>query len=388
MSQSKTDRTKVGIIGCGNVTLGYHVPALLASDSVSILGIADPNEMRRRRVQESARLDDAHSFAEHQALLDAQPDYVLLAVPPKFRFAILQDCVRAGVPVLTEKPLAIQPRQAKAMIDLMSAAHLKFGMVHNYLYFPEYQLARELAADGSLGQLRHVTLNFLGMPDNPGAAEFRPNWRHDVAESGGGILMDMLHVLYVAEYLFRQPIRAVSAVVDNLDHPGDTVEDLVLIHAYFDSGYADIHLAWGEGMGGAELSGTDGRMMIFYEGYGTGPFLPLASCILKNRDGLQSLTPRKDNDLRRNFQLVHEQFAEAVRLNQPPLADAPSGLRALEAVLAAYKSAALGAVIPLPLASDDPVFERGALGIAELSVPATSLLARRQLFGLSSHSAA
>lgn len=382
MSEPTTGMVKVGIIGCGNVTLGYHVPALLALNNVSILGIADPNEIRRVRVQELAHLDDAHSFADYRPLLDAGPDYVLLAVPPKFRFTIIQDCARAGIHVLTEKPLAITPREGNAMVELMNEAHLKFGMVHNYLYFPEYRLARELASDGSIGQLRHVTLNFLGMPDNPGAAEFRPNWRHDIAESGGGILMDMLHVVYVAEFLFGQPIRAVSAVIDNLDHPGDAVEDFVLIHFYFDSGYATIHLAWGEGVGGAELSGTQGRILILYDEYGTGPFLPLASFVLKNRDGLKTLEPRQDTNLRLNFQLLHAQFAEAVRLDQPPVAPAAAGLRALEAVLAAYKSAALGTVIPLPLASDDPVFIRGALGLAELDVPAMSPLARRGLFGL------
>jgi len=382
----KTGTVKVGIIGCGNVTVGYHVPALLALNDVSILGIADPNEIRRRRVQESTHLGEDHSFSDHRALLDAKPDYVLLAVPPKFRFPILQDCARAGVHVLSEKPLSTLPYEAQAMIDLMAGAQLKFGMVHNYLFFPEYQLARELALDGSIGQLRHITLNFLGMPDNPGAAEYRPNWRHDVSESGGGILMDMLHVVYVSEFLFGQPIRAVSAVIDNLDHPGDIVEDYCLLHFYFDSGYATVNLAWGEGVGGAELSGTDGRVMIFYDEYGTGPFLPLANFILKNRDGLKYLEPRQDTNLRLNFQLLHAQFADAVRLNQPPIAPAAAGLQALEAVLAAYKSAALGAVIFLPLAPDDPVFQRGAPGLAELNVPSTSLLARRELFGLGSQS--
>lgn len=379
-----SDPINVGIIGCGNVTLGYHVPALLALNGVSILGIADPNEIRRARVRELTHVGDAYSFADHRALLDTKPDYVLLAVPPKFRFAILQECARAGVHVLTEKPLSIMPREGKAMVDLMNGAHLKFGMVHNYLFFPEYGLARELVSDGSIGQLRHITLNFLGMPDNPGAVEFRPNWRHDVSESGGGILMDMLHVVYVAEFLFGQPIRAVSAVIDNLDHPGDTVEDFCLIHLYFDSGYATINLAWGEGMGGAEISGTEGRLMIFYSEYGTGPFLPLASFILKNRDGLKYLEPRQDTNLNLNFQLLHAQFADAVRLNQLPIAPAAAGLRALEAVLAAYKSAALGALVPVPLASDDPVFQRGAAGLAELNVPIASLLARRGLFGLGS----
>jgi len=373
---------KVGIIGCGNVTLGYHVPALAALSDISLVGIADPNEIRRTRVREATYLDDAFSFSDHRRLLDAKPDYVLLAVPPKFRFDILEDCARAGVHVLTEKPLAIVPQQGQAMIDLMNQAGLKFGMVHNYLFFPEYQLARELAADGSIGQLRHITLNFLGMPDNPGAAEFRPNWRHDIAESGGGILMDMLHVVYVAAFLFGKPIRAVSAVIDNLDHPGESVEDFCLIHFYFDSGYATVNLAWGEGIGGAELSGTEGRIMIFYDEYGTGPFLPLASFVLKNSDGLRNLHPRQDTNLFLNFQLLHAQFANAIRLNQPPIAPAETGLRALEAVLAAYKSAALGAVVALPLAGDDSVFQRGAQAIADLSTPSMSLLARRGLYGL------
>jgi predicted dehydrogenase len=373
---------KVGIIGCGNVTLGYHVPALLALKDVAISGIADPNEMRRTRVQQAAQLPDAYSFSDHRALLDTKPDYVLLAVPPKFRHAILHDCAAARVHVLSEKPLAIVPREAQAMIDLMQRAQLQFGMVHNYLFFPEYQLARQLAADGSIGQLRHVTLNFLGMPDNPGAAEFRPHWRHDVAEAGGGILMDMLHVMYVAEYFFQQPLRAVSAVIDNLDHAGDAVEDFCLIHLHFDSGYATINLAWGEGMGGAEIGGTDGRIMIFYEQYGTGPFLPLLNFTLKNRDGIQQFEPRQDTNLRANFQLLHAQFADAVRNHHAPIAPADAGLRALQAVLAAYKSAALGAVIPLPFATDDPVFQRGVLGLREYTLPSHSPLARRGLFGL------
>ena len=135
-------------------------------------------------------------------------------------------------------------------------------------------------------------------------------------------------------------------------------------------------------MGGAELSGTQGRIMIFYDDYGTGPFIPLESFILKNRAGVKRLEPRRETNFRLYFQLLHTQFADAVRLDQPPIAPAAAGLRALEVVLAAYKSAALGTVVPLPLQPDDPVFQRGALGLAELDVPSTSLLARRGLFGL------
>lgn len=374
--------TRVGIIGCGNVTLGAHAPALRALDELSVVGIADPNELRRQRVQDFLQLPDSAAYPDHRALLANKPDYVLLAVPPQIRLPIIEDCVRASVPVLTEKPLSTVPLQARAMIDLMREARLPFGMVHNYLFFPEYRLANELNAAGTIGRLRHVSLNFLGMPDNPGAAEYRPGWRHDVMQAGGGVLMDMVHVIYVAEFLMGEPIRTVSAVIDNLDHPNEAVEDFCLIHLYFDSGYVTINLAWGKGMGGVELSGTDGRMMILYENLGTGPFIALDSFTVINGRGTQMFHPRREADNPLTFRLLHADFAEALRLNRPPIAPAEAGLRALTGALAAYESSALGRVVSLPLSPDDPVFQRGVLGLNDWQLPQDSPLVQRGLFGL------
>src|SRR5581483_1686682 len=42
----------VGTFGCCNVTLTYHAPPLRDLDRVSVIGIADPIEQRRKRVQE------------------------------------------------------------------------------------------------------------------------------------------------------------------------------------------------------------------------------------------------------------------------------------------------------------------------------------------------
>ncbi len=53
----------------------------------------------------------------------------------------------------------------------------------------------------------------------------------------------------------------------------------------------------------------------------------------------------------------------------------------LEAVVGAYASAALGRDVALPLDPADPVYARGAAGIAELALPKGSLVRRRGLFG-------
>jgi predicted dehydrogenase len=376
------DPLRVGIIGCGNITVNDHAPTLRGLEGVRMTAIADPTESRRQKTQALLGLPDSACFANHQALLDVGVDYVVLAVPQKFRRPIVEDCARAGVHVLSEKPIATVPADARAMSDVMRAANVRCGMIHNYLYYPEYKLARALIASGAIGQLRHTTLNFLGVPDSPGAADYRPRWRHDPAEAGGGILMDMIHAVYVAEFLVAEPVRAVSAIVDNLDHSGEAVEDFTLVTYHFDSGYATVNMGWGEGPGGVEIGGTGGRMMIFYKDYGTGPFQPLESFTLVNRAGRKTYEPRTGWQPVDNFKQIHADFVEAIRTGRDPIAPAEAGLRALEAVLAAYASAATGRVIPLPLSADDPVYQRGVMGLCELELWKAGPLVRRGVFGL------
>lgn len=373
---------KVGIIGCGNITLNEHAPALKTLDGARVTAIADPVPARREKVQALLGLPDAACFTDHRALLDSGVDYVTLTVPQKFRRPIIEDCAKAGVHVLTEKPIATTPADAQAMMDAMRAANLRYGMVHNYLYYPEYVLAREMTASGVLGTVRHVLLNFLGMPDNPGAAEYRPQWRHEPVEAGGGVLMDMVHVLYLAEFFMGGPIRAVTAIVDNLDHSGEAVEDFTLVNCHFDSGYATVQLWWGDGPSGLEIGGTRGRILVFYQNFGIGPFAALESFTLVNREGRQEYQPRKGKPFSNNFVPLHADFGEAIRAGREPAAPAEAGQRALQAALAAYISGATDRTVPLPLAPDDPVYQRGVLGLRELPRWKDSPVVRRGLFGL------
>ena len=373
---------KVGIIGCGNITLNEHAPALKALDGVRVTAIADPVPARREKVQALLGLPAPAGFTDYRALLDSGVDYVTLTVPQKFRRPIIGDCAKAGVHVLTEKPIATTPADARAMIEVMRAANLRYGIVHNYLYYPEYTLARELITSGAIGTLRHVALNFLGMPDHPGAAEYHPQWRHDPVEAGGGILMDMVHAIYLAEFFMGGPIHAVTAVVDNLDHLGEAVEDFTLVDYHFDSGYATVNMWWGGGPGGLEIGGTQGRILVFYEHYATGPFTPLASFTLVNREGRQDFHPRAGKHSNNNFVHIHANFVEAIRVGRDPIAPGEAGLRSLEAALAAYASAATGRAVPLPFLPDDPVYQRGVMGLRELPLWKNSPLLKRGVFGL------
>ena len=193
--------------------------------------------------------------------------------------------------------------------------------------------------------------------------------------------MDMIHAVYLAEFLVGGPIRAVSAVVDNLDHPGDLVEDFTLVNYQFDSGYATINMWWGNGPGGAEISGTEGRIMVLYENYGTLPFTKLESFTLVNAEGRQAYDVH-GNDAIESFTRIHKDFSTAIRTGCDPVAPAEAGLRALQAALGAYASGATGRLITLPLSQDHPVFQHGVGGLSAMEVRKDGPLVKRGVFGL------
>ncbi len=378
-----TDAAQVGLIGCGNVTLKAHIPALQALDFVTVVAVSDPVAELRKQALSLLGLPAEAGFETHAEMLDArQLEYVVVAVPPSHREPILADCARSGVHVLTEKPLATRPSDAQRMQALMAEAGLRLGLVHNYLYFPEYRLLRQLISRGELGQVRHISLNFLGVPDNPGVAGYRPHWRHDPLQAGGGVLMDMIHSIYLAEYLVDEPIRAVSALVDNLGYPEGVVEDLALLQLQFSEAYATIQMGWGVGPGGVEVSGSEGRVLIFYEDYGTGPFSTLSGFTLVTGAGRREFTLERERSSHESFVAIHQDFVDAVREGRQPVAPGAAGQRALEAALAAYASAHSGHVVELPLGPDHPVYRLGVAGLDELTPWPGSRVRHRGLFGI------
>ena len=53
-------------------------------------------------------------------------------------------------------------------------------------------------------------------------------------------------------------------------HRGPVIEDLALLQVAFPSAYAAIHMGWGEGVGGVDISGSDGQIRLRYKQYQSG----------------------------------------------------------------------------------------------------------------------
>jgi predicted dehydrogenase len=100
--------------------------------------------------------------------------------------------VRAGKPVLAEKPYASNAAEAREVATAAQAAGLPVIEAFHYLYHPVTRRLLELIGSGDLGEVCHVEVN-MGMPE-PAADD--PRWKLELA---GGALMDLgcygLHVI-------------------------------------------------------------------------------------------------------------------------------------------------------------------------------------------------
>ncbi|MBG0855771.1 Gfo/Idh/MocA family oxidoreductase [Streptomyces spinoverrucosus] len=378
---------RVGIVGCGNVALNFHVPAYQAEpDRFTITALADttPERLELGRTGTGLTPEQVHGDPLDLIARD-DVDVIDVCTPQHLHRDLVVAAAAAGKHILCEKPLAATPADAAAMVRAADEAGVVLGVVHNYLFFPEIIAARELIDDGAIGEVRTVTVDMLGVVDSPGAAGYRPRWRHDPAAAGGGVLMDMLHGVYLAEHFLDEPVERVSAYVDAAT-PGDAVEGLALCRLESARRAALVNIGWGFGPGGIRINGSKGRMVLRYRDEGTIPWAPFEAMALTTESGTetvglppgQELGPLVADALR----ITVADFADAVAAGRAPAGSGRAALRTLEATVAAYASAALGRSVDIPLPPDGPVHRQGVIGLAELDIPATSSVRTRGLFGL------
>lgn len=381
-------KLNVGIIGCGNIVGNGHKPALEALDKVKVAALADVTPERLKLGQQWFHLSDDQLHTDYHSLIDRDDiDIVLVTVPQQFRQDMVSYAIDKGKHVLSEKPIAITPAAAAQFAAAAKAKDMRFGMVHNYIFYPEYQLIKSLIDAGEIGDVRVLTMNYLGVIDNPGAKEYQADWRHKMS-AGGGVLMDLIHAVYLSEWLIGQHAQQVNAFAGapTYQHHNPEVEDLVLLQVAFPSSYALINVGWGQGVGGVDVSGSQGQIRMRNQDYQTSGFNRPAE-LYSVRDWQRTdhnLNNQPDylSHLAMAFTGIWRDFCDAVREHRDPVATAHDGQRALEIALAGYVSGSTGKTVELPFAEDHPVYRDGIYGLKAVESWSHSKTRQARIFGL------
>jgi predicted dehydrogenase len=126
-------------------------------DRVEVVAVSDvSDDVLARQGAALGLSDDAlyKDFAEACASVEA--DFCGIAVPPQFHAPAAIAAMRAGMPVLSEKPIADTLEAAKDMLNVANETGLPCGIIQNYRYAPNKQELVSIREEGRLGRLQHI----------------------------------------------------------------------------------------------------------------------------------------------------------------------------------------------------------------------------------------
>jgi len=160
------------------------------------------------------RFGFAHTETDWEAALD-EVDVLYNLGPNHVHAEPSIAALDRGVPVLCEKPLAPTLEAAAAMREAAADSDAVAGCAFNYRFVPAIRYARNLIADGALGEIRHVRGRYLqDWLVDPEAAWA---WRMDEELAGSGALGDLgAHTVDLADFLVGDEAGSVARVSGHL----------------------------------------------------------------------------------------------------------------------------------------------------------------------------
>ena len=179
----KMNRTRWGIIGPGAIAHNF-ADGLKEAPSGELVAIASRDEARRGRFGDAYAIAADKRYADYTALA-AEPDVdaVYISTPHPFHAELAIMAMRAGKPVLCEKPAGMTASQVVAMTDVAAQEDVFFMEAFMYRCHPQIARMLEILASGEIGDILHIRAAF-GY-----AAPFDPESRaYSKALGGGGIL--------------------------------------------------------------------------------------------------------------------------------------------------------------------------------------------------------
>ncbi len=214
---------RFGVVGCGAVSTGFHLPALRRCTAAKLVAVIDIDLGWARRVAD--RFGAPEAYGDFRQLI-GQVDAVLVATPHATHADITCALLDAGIHVLCEKPIATTRADAERMFAASARSGARLMAGYTYRFSPSLAMLKQLVVAGWLGCLTEISGGF-GRPYELGG--HRTDFRRQRRLSGGGVLIDQgIHLIDLAIWLAGEVPCAVAydgyaALGWGVEHDADVV---------------------------------------------------------------------------------------------------------------------------------------------------------------------
>ncbi|HBF77933.1 MAG TPA: oxidoreductase [Clostridiaceae bacterium] len=183
----RSRKIKVGIIGCGGIANGKHMPSLAKLDNVEMTAFCDIIEERAKNAAEKFGTKDAKVYKDYKELLnDKSIDVVHVCTPNKSHSFITIDALNSGKHVMCEKPMAKTSAEARAMVEAAKKSKKKLTIGYQNRFRADSQYLHNICERGDLGEIYYAKAHAIRRRAVPTWGVFL-----NEDEQGGGSLIDI-----------------------------------------------------------------------------------------------------------------------------------------------------------------------------------------------------
>ena len=341
---------RIALLGYGRIARIHHLPGLTVQREVRVAALAEPDEALRREAEKA--VPSARTFADWRRVLDdATIDAVVVCLPSDLHAEAARTAFGAGKHVYLEKPIAIGPEDAAAVLEAWRGSG-RIGMTgFNHRYHPAIAGARDAVRGGAIGPVVGARMA-SGSPPRE-----LPAWKRSRATGGGALLDALSHHADLARFLFDDEVRDVSASVRSVRSEDDNAWSTLTMAGGIRVESRVSFTSRQENR--LEVTGEEGTLMVdriegrlsFEVGVRWTRSERIAGAVARLRDlpaGLRAaLAPPRDP----SYRMALSAFVRAIGEGSHPEPDIEDGERSLAVVLAAEAAARDGrriAVAPAP----------------------------------------
>jgi predicted dehydrogenase len=246
---SAQPKLRLGMVGGGQGAFIGEVHRIAArlDDRYELLAGAlssDPQRAAASALDIGIDADRSYESFEDMAVMEADREdgieVATIVTPNHLHYCAASAMLRAGIHVICDKPLTATLAQAEELAELANKSGLLFAVTYNYSAYPMVRLARQLVAQGRLGDIRIVQVEYpqdwlatnIEDDDQKQAA-----WRTDPEKAGaGGCIGDIgTHAFHLAEFI--SGLKATELLADLSSFVGQRkLDDNANILLRFDNG--------------------------------------------------------------------------------------------------------------------------------------------------------
>jgi predicted dehydrogenase len=154
-----TQKLRWGIMGCAQIATGSVMPAIQESETGVIHAIASRGLTKSSAVAAEFGIEKAYGSYE-ELLADPDVDAVYIPLPNHLHCEWVIRAAEAGKHVLCEKPVALNSREAEAMVAACRKAGVLLAEAYMYRHHPRIAELQEIIASGEIGELRSIRGTF------------------------------------------------------------------------------------------------------------------------------------------------------------------------------------------------------------------------------------